>query len=558
MSKIFCYCIGGSAARIAEAAAHLCAMNRVSREDITFIIVDKDTECGGTRKALRTIENVSALSTGYTRSDDVQRAFCSSTLHVDNWRFSDALRDIIDGDDGNVSLKNAVCRIGSMDTVLLDAFYSAHDQNEDTKGGFYGNPALGSTIFKFMLLMGSWRDNNLANADISYPVKYYITNHPGESVKVFVIGSIFGGTGAAIFSNLAKHIRNSIPSKDRANLHIAGLLLLPYFKFVTTEGDGCRVDPNEFWTKAKVALEQYDRDVDLIRSHTNPDAVFERLYVLGQNPLHITANSAQDSGVLQANHFDLIDVLGGEALVDFVNAEPNSETGDYCIKDPHATNLYEYKYIHSNTPIATLDFSHLGNLRESMCTMLSFVNFVVTRIKVQLENPTTKTSAIRMIRSIYPNSTLKTVFGKEKDVCTQIRDDAKATIAPVYEYAKSYIALIEDLANNGKDWSRQNNQDYSSHYNLFSTTFIESLKALTAAIDNNANGFAADADSRLKDTNFLKSGDYDGIKCLEIEDKHLNSYFEDRSKRYPDTLDTKTRICDYLHEAYQYCATNTN
>ena len=89
-TKYFCYCIGGTGARIAEVAAHLCAMNMINAaatDEIEFIIVDKDKECGGTQQARRVIGSVRTLSPGaFDRSGILNgnnaREFCKNHINV--------------------------------------------------------------------------------------------------------------------------------------------------------------------------------------------------------------------------------------------------------------------------------------------------------------------------------------------------------------------------------------------------------------------------------------------------------------------------------------------
>ena len=94
--KNFCYCIGGTGSRVAEVAAHLCAANLVGKQDITFIIVDKDTDCGGTKQAKEVIDSVAALAAvnedanvGLRRSTLIDEAarkeFCKSCTCGENF-----------------------------------------------------------------------------------------------------------------------------------------------------------------------------------------------------------------------------------------------------------------------------------------------------------------------------------------------------------------------------------------------------------------------------------------------------------------------------------------
>lgn len=97
-------------------------------------------------------------------------------------------------------------------------------------------------------------------------------------VNVFVIGSAFGGTGAAGFPTLTRalhRLRRSGDLANRANVTLGGLLMLPYFSFNDDDGDGSAVvTSDELLPKAQLALEYYS---NLFES----ERAFDRFYALG-------------------------------------------------------------------------------------------------------------------------------------------------------------------------------------------------------------------------------------------------------------------------------------
>ena len=99
--KCFCYCIGGTGARIAEVAAHLCTMNMLNDKNITFIVVDKDEECGGTKRAKKVISYTEVISE-IKGSDSNSGRLCRSRLSSKEdgnptkapWNFTKAIENI--------------------------------------------------------------------------------------------------------------------------------------------------------------------------------------------------------------------------------------------------------------------------------------------------------------------------------------------------------------------------------------------------------------------------------------------------------------------------------
>ena len=390
--KCFCYCIGGTGARIAEVAAHLCAMNLVNDErEITFIIVDKDQNCGGTAQATEVIgriENISQITGSNTGA-----CLCKSRLtkpDANPWDFTNALASIAGNNNGNASLSNALGQNGTDDGILFDAFYSDSEQNSRTSEGFYGHPTIGALMFKYMM-------KNANGNDIAQPVIDLLSG-TADTAKVFIIGSIFGGTGAAVFSNLAAHIRSkarALANSDgnannqqqqgniadkRNRLIISGVLLLPYFSFSNNRPNNI-INEKEFYAKSKTALEQYGNDPHLIRRRVNSDNSFDTLYICGQNPLH-KVGEYSIGGQSQKNHFDLVDLVSAYAMVSFFNEDMRDGANNI---DPNKIGkIYEYRLNNNrNVQLQNVESTVLpDSLALNLRKMLLFSAFVLSKVWV--------------------------------------------------------------------------------------------------------------------------------------------------------------------------------
>jgi hypothetical protein len=83
--------------------------------------------------------------------------------------------------------------------------YSVEEQNVSLDKGFYGHPAIGATLFK--KVMNDDKENLMKKVTAG---EHRIDDF--ES-RVFIFGSIFGGTGAAILPNWI--IVNKVDRKKR-------------------------------------------------------------------------------------------------------------------------------------------------------------------------------------------------------------------------------------------------------------------------------------------------------------------------------------------------------
>lgn len=565
-TKYFCYCIGGTGARIAEVAAHLCAMNMINAaatDEIEFIIVDKDKECGGTQQARRVIGSVRTLSPGaFDRSGILNgnnaREFCKNHINVNtDWDFTLALARLKERNAGGVqnagaiSLKDAVSRTNNNDDkVLMNAFYTQKEQNIDTDKGFYGDPSVGSLIFKYMV------KNDGNQNDIANPVTGWLGQHAnaGDEARVFIIGSIFGGTGAAIFSNLAAHLRDSA---NVGRLFISGVLLLPYFSF----GDGgqnAKVNSAEFFKKSKVALDEYDRDLNLIRTENNPNGSFDSLYVCGQYECHMTSENYADGGTNQNNHFDLVDLVAASAMVDFFN-----KTVDKNGQIVGLGKIYEYRFgQHTNNAKAEIVPKDISELSEKMKQMLLFSAFVVTRVYGQYLLNKSKSqdfyNNVEMIRRLFNHNE---IIGRNNKYSNVIEASSPAS---VYLYCREYIRLAYDIAKNGYNW--QDNIENNA-YKLFSKNYTGALLEICDAIDGYADENAEHLTTIIDSFINSKQEIYDGEtpkKTIDSVGGALGAIFgigkgglplNKISKVYHGNNATppEARFMDYIHEAYKAC-----
>ena len=141
-----------------------------------------------------------------------------------------------------------------------------------------------------------------------------------QDVRIFLVGSVFGGTGAAGFPTLSRAInkmREAMGPDAAEHIHIGGALMLPYFGFADPKDkDANVVRATELMPQARVALEYYHR----LFEH---ERVFDRFSVAGwdrffQLGYHEPGNREQRNPAL------LPELLGATAAVEFFTAPPSA------------------------------------------------------------------------------------------------------------------------------------------------------------------------------------------------------------------------------------------
>ena len=168
--------------------------------------------------------------------------------------------------------------------------YDPEEKRQNLSEGFRARPNIGAAA---MLATTSNEDDPFW----SQIYKAIDAARGGEQVRVFIISSIFGGTGASGFPNIARRIKQiQIDKNVTSNFHLGGALMLPYFNYQVPEENmegELFAKPEEFLDQTKGALQYYSKLFE-------NDKIFDQVYVTGWDPLSKLSNFKM-GGNLQNN-----------------------------------------------------------------------------------------------------------------------------------------------------------------------------------------------------------------------------------------------------------------
>ncbi|WP_022850455.1 hypothetical protein [Limisalsivibrio acetivorans] len=210
---------------------------------------------------------------------------------------------------------------------LPKLLFAEKARNENMDIGFKGRASVGSAVMASLF-------------DIDRKPWNEIQNHlgkGGESGKVFLCGSVFGGTGASIFPTLARLIKTSM-GLNPEKVEVGGALIFPYFDFRRAKGGAHQhfVDPDNFLSKSKLHMEYY-----YSLQGSNP---MSRVYMIGEQytkeiPLGV-------GGQTQNNPAHHVELLGAMALYDFLNRPKQTDLKtDYMYLTREHTKQVSWKDI---------------------------------------------------------------------------------------------------------------------------------------------------------------------------------------------------------------------
>ncbi|MGL5891040.1 MAG: hypothetical protein ACRC3B_14220, partial [Bacteroidia bacterium] len=166
----------------------------------------------------------------------------------------------------------------------------------DMEIGFVGNPNVGSVVL-----------NQIRDSEEFIQFANAFT----DKDRIFIISSIFGGTGAAGFPSLLKNIRDAQNNPRVTNKEfirqapIGALTVLPYFNVQASESSPIQV--SQFIGKTKAALRYYEKSV-------NPSV--NAMYYIADRPDKPYENDAGNGG--QKNEAHLIELFGALSVIDFL------------------------------------------------------------------------------------------------------------------------------------------------------------------------------------------------------------------------------------------------
>jgi hypothetical protein len=180
---------------------------------------------------------------------------------------------------------------------LMDVLFTDDEQAANLDVGFRGRPAMGSAALADSLrtLPPFWTRFFKAIEEVK----------PGAEVKVVLVGSVFGGTGASGIPTIARIIKDWKNEKRRPNVKVAGVLLLPYFHFDEVQED-VAAKSAEFEQNAKAALAYFQETSDL----------FQSVYFAGESVSAVIPHSSLGRGS-QLNPPLVTELIAALAVTDF-------------------------------------------------------------------------------------------------------------------------------------------------------------------------------------------------------------------------------------------------
>jgi hypothetical protein len=318
---LFIFATGGTGSRVIKSLLFMLASG-VRLKGVTTvvpIIIDPHKDNHDLQRSVRLLEVYQNIRNGLGNNFQEGDFFYTKieTLRTySNRDIKDTFVLPLVSDDQQSNRFKDFINYGSLDESnrkFVELLFSESNLDTQMDIGFIGNPNIGSVVL-----------NQIGNSDEFNAFASCF----GEKDRIFIISSIFGGTGAAAFPVILKNIRTCQEGNKEfiQNASVGALTVKPYFKVGTPKDaqGSTLIDENTFISKTKAALNYYVKGV-------NP--AVDKLY--GIADVSQQAYEYDPGGEKQAkNKAHYIELIGATSIINFMATDTPSQNlrdrkGDY-------------------------------------------------------------------------------------------------------------------------------------------------------------------------------------------------------------------------------------
>lgn len=369
----FLFCIGGTGLRVMKSLTMLLASGykacneKGEDEDIIPVLIDPHKSLDEFTNCKKTLDKYceirSMITMGAVPGDNF---FHTRLVSLDNLGLNDDGNPNFDYDlrldcSFGEFIRKSKLPTDSASQDLINLLYSESNINRSLAVGFKGSPNVGCVV------LNNFEGQNWFQ---QFTAKF------GQGDKVFIVASVFGGTGASGFPLLVKKIR-SCGNTYLQNASIGAIAVMPYFELTPPKKEDPNNDINSscFITKTKAALSYHDKELKV-----------DSLYYIAddkQQKPYINDEESQQNGT----HF--IEFMSATSVLHFIKNTPANQN-----KIP-ADRKTEYYSICIDKNAEVLNWDNIGMAhQEIIYSLLNYYTFTVVNdlVKGEKDFPLRQTS----------------------------------------------------------------------------------------------------------------------------------------------------------------------
>ncbi|HHU78227.1 MAG TPA: hypothetical protein GXZ29_05015 [Clostridiales bacterium] len=468
--------IGGSGAKAVEAFLHLKAAGYGNPGNPTHLaVIDPDGSNWNLQTMYQTLlkyRDVQKILQIDNNSKDESFPLFGTRFEIQEKR-SGSSDDIgsmvwspVEHEDASLNLIFAQDRITDIEGQLFKTLYTEEEMTEKLKYGFKGHPGIGSLLIskEFRPELDPEDIDRIPERDrdrVSYWSRLLgkqsrinnIIADGSDEVRIMIVGSIFGGTGAAGVPTIVKKIHNLYSEAIQdGRIKLGLILLLPYFKFIRSSSgmqDGqLYAEADDFILNSRYALRYYKEAglTDYVNS----------IYVLGDN--HYEDMDFAVGGSEQKNKALIAETLAAVAVDHFYNAGIENNKNLFYANRGGTVDMDE-----TGQKVDIKEIPYGDELRKAMLDMVRF-GIVYNKFSALMKEIT----ANFKLRQQHPWST--GYFRELKSNWRHKASDADRN------RVRDEMAVIESYLDRYLDWT----DDITDRLNILNRTKMRDMRQTTA------------------------------------------------------------------------------
>ena len=306
MKKVFVFCIGGTGIRVMKSITMLMSggMN-TNGYMVVPIILDPHLDLEEKKNLHSLIESYKdvydkSVKNGSSRLNHLDGFFNSEICKIEelNNQTNDTQQTAGSKEKFRSYIELANLGADNLNNYLVETMFSTKNLDNPLSVGFKGNPNVGTVVLGEIIEGAEWFRS--------------FKQHCEKDDRVFIISSIFGGTGASGYPLIEKKIRLAENEPAVKNVLMGAVTVLPYYGLKDPATTGSDIDSANFYTKTKAALAYYDGTVKS-----------DYLYYVGEKSLKQVYDNDEKKQDDKANFIELV---AASALFDFLKREKPENT----------------------------------------------------------------------------------------------------------------------------------------------------------------------------------------------------------------------------------------
>lgn len=304
-------CAGGTGIRVLAAVLHLCAAG-LGPKRLRLLVIDPDRSNGNGDRTSTLVDRYRELHRRFGGGDGRGAGYFRTELDLLEDGRETGLRiwsPVGSTDRLGELLETRLLSSAGLPEDLWQLFFTGGELEMDLSEGFRARPSVGAAAMSFVELQKDEPPWKL----LLQRLENDMTQE--EGARVFLTGSVFGGTGAAALFPIARFLRVRLPGE---RLRIAAAPLTPYFSFASAEAErdlrpvAEAAESKDFPTHTRGAVDFYHH----LEEHG--ESPFDVQFWLGDsNPRQVPY---APGGSRQRNPAHVVELATGLAALDFFRA----------------------------------------------------------------------------------------------------------------------------------------------------------------------------------------------------------------------------------------------